>query len=165
MRSEVDAVLGGREPTFHDIPKLVYLRQVIDETLRLRPPVAMVARNALADADLGGYQVRTSDLVIPFFWAVHRHPDFWSTPAKFDPERFSADASKGRNSWSYLPFSAGPRICIGNMFSLIETVLLLAQLLQRFDFEVRDCSQVKPNSVGTVRPSKPVRVKFAARRR
>jgi cytochrome P450 len=163
MRSEVDRVLDGRDPTFQLVPKLVYLRQVVDETLRLRPPVAMVARNALALDQLGGYDIEPGEVVIPFFWGVHRHPDFWKEPARFDPERFSPEASKGRNAWSYVPFSAGPRICIGNMFSLIETVILLAQMLRRFEFTVGHCTDVKPIAVGTVRPSKPVRVKFTVR--
>lgn len=163
MRSEVDTVLQGRDPTFDDFAKLTYVRQVIDETLRLRPPAPMVARNAVADDELGGYEVQKGEVVLPFFWGAHRHPDFWSKPALFDPDRFSAANSKGRNSWSYLPFSAGPRVCIGNMFSLIETVTLVAQLLTRFDVHVLSCADIKPVAIGTVRPSRPVRVRLSRR--
>ncbi|MFT3926459.1 MAG: cytochrome P450 [Myxococcales bacterium] len=165
MRSEVDSVLGGREPGFADVPKLAYLRQVIDETLRLRPPAAMVARNAIAEDVLGGFYVGGGECVVPFIWAAHRHPDYWQDPLRFDPERFTAAASKGRHTSSYLPFSGGPRICIGNTFSLVETVLLVAQMFSRFDMEILSCADVKPVAIGTVRPSHPVRVRLSRRRR
>lgn len=164
MRAEVDTVLGGRDPGFEDVPKLVYLRQVVDETLRLRGPVAMSARTALADDELLGVRVRAGDVVMPFFWAAHRHRDFWKEPAKFDPERFTPANSQGREPWSYTPFSAGQRQCIGTMFSLVETVVLLAQLLRRFELEVGpELSQVKPLAMVTVRPDRPVLISLKAR--
>lgn len=165
MSDEVQQVLGGRDPSFADVPKLVYIRQVIDETLRLRPPAAMVARNAVANDQLAGYSVSAGEVVIPFIWAAHRHSAHWQEPERFDPERFSAANSKGRHLASYLPFSIGPRICIGNAFSLIETTLLVAQMLLRFELTIRPCRDVRPVAVGTVRPSRPVFVQFRARRR
>ena len=164
MRAEVDTVLGDRDPTFEDFPKLTYLRQVIDETLRLRGPVAMNARSAVVDDEVLGMQVRAGDVVMPFFYAVHRHPDFWADPTTFNPDRFSAENSQNRESWSYVPFAAGQRQCIGNMFSLVETVVLLAQLLRRFDVEVGPgLDQVKPVAVVTVRPDRPVMISLRAR--
>lgn len=165
MRAEVERVVGGREPSFADVAQLTYLRQVIDETLRLRPAAPMVARDAVAEDDLGGFRVRPADAVIPFIWAAHRHPDYWREPLRFDPERFTASASRGRHPASYLPFSIGPRICIGNTFSLIETTLLVAQMLNRYELEVLSCVEVKPVAIGTVRPSRPVRVRFTRRSR
>jgi cytochrome P450 len=164
MKAEVDAVLGDRDPGFEDVPKLTYLRQVVDETLRLRGPVAMNARTAVADDELMGLRVRAGDVVMPFFYAAHRHPDFWTDPETFDPGRFSAERSRGRNSWSYLPFSAGQRQCIGNTFSLVETVVLLAQLLRRFEVEIdAGQDQVKPVAMVTVRPDRPVMITLRAR--
>ncbi|PZR08617.1 MAG: hypothetical protein DI536_24245 [Archangium gephyra] len=165
MREEVDRVLGEREPTFEDYPKLPYLRQVVDETLRLRGPVAMTARNAVADDDVMGFQVKAGDVVMPFFYGAHRHPDFWDEPAKFDPSRFSPERSAGRHPWSYTPFSAGQRACIGNTFSLVETVVLLAQLVRRFDLEIdRTVHDVKPVTMVTVRPDREVFVTLTPRR-
>jgi cytochrome P450 len=163
MREEVESVLGGRDPTFDDVPKLVYLRQVVDETLRLRPAAPMVGRNVVEDDRLGGYDVARGDVVLPFIWGVHRHRDFWTNPEQFDPERFAGGSSKLRHKWSYLPFSGGPRVCIGNAFSLVETVVLVAQMLNRFDIEVQSCADVKPVAIATVRPDRPVRVKFKPR--
>jgi cytochrome P450 len=165
MRAEVDAVLGTRDPGFEDVPKLVYLRQVVDETLRLRGPVAMNARTAVADDEVLGFRVRKGDVVMPFFYAAQRHPDFWPEPEKFDPSRFTPEHSRGRNSWSYVPFSAGQRQCIGNTFSLVESVVLLAQLLQRFEVRLDpSVREVQPQALITVRPDRPVRVTLQARR-
>lgn len=164
MKEEVDRVLGTKDPVFEDYPKLTYLRQVVDETLRLRGPVAMTARTAVADDEVLGVRIRKGDIVMPYFYGAHRHRDFWPEPDRFDPGHFAAERSQGRNPWSYLPFSAGQRQCIGNTFSLVETVVLLAQLVQRFDLDV-DASvrDVKPVAMVTVRPDRPVTVRLTAR--
>ncbi|MET0285214.1 MAG: cytochrome P450 [Polyangiales bacterium] len=159
MRDEVDQVLGGDAPTFATLPKLVYVRQVVDEVLRLRPPGAMIGRNAIEADELGGYHVAPGQVVTPFIWAAHRHPDFWDQPERFMPER-----AKPRHPAAYLPFSVGPRTCIGNSFALFEAVILLAQLIARFEIEIGDCSDVRPQYMGSVRPSRPVRVKLTPRR-
>jgi len=164
MQEEVERVLGGRDPRFDDLPQLVYVRQVIDETLRLRPAAPMIARNALGDDQLGQYAVRAGEIVLPFFWGLHRHPDYWSAPQRFDPDRFAPEHAKTRHPWCYLPFSGGPRSCIGNMFALTEMTIMLAQLLNRFELAVLPCDDVKPVAIGTTRPSKPVYVKFTPRR-
>lgn len=165
MREEVDRVLGDRDPTFEDFPKLPYLKQVVDETLRLRGPVAMTARNAVADDEVMGVQVKAGDVVMPYFYGAHRHPEFWTDPNTFDPGRFSPERSAGRHPWSYVPFSAGQRVCIGNMFSLVETVVLLAQLIQRFDVEIDpSVHDVKAVAMVTVRPDREVMVTLKPRR-
>ena len=158
MRAEVDDVLRGRDPTFEDIPKLSYLRQVVEESLRLRPPAPLVARNVIKDDEIDGYRVSSGDVVLLFFWAAHRHAAFWSDPERFDPDRFAPERSKDRHSWSFIPFSGGPRSCIGNSFALVESSILLAQMLSRFDIQVLPCADVKPVAVATMRPSRPVRV-------
>jgi cytochrome P450 len=158
MRREVDEVLGGREPTFDDVPKLAYVRQVVEESLRLRPPAPIIARNVVKDDEIDGYRVNVGDIVFPFFWAAHRHPAFWSDPETFDPDRFSPERSKDRHSWSFVPFSGGPRTCIGNSFALVESSILVAQILNRFDIDVLSCADVEPVAIATMRPSRPVRV-------
>jgi cytochrome P450 len=160
---EVDRVLSGRTPSFDDVPKLVFVRQVIDETLRLRPAAPMIARNLVADDVLGGHALRAGDVVIPYLWGLHRQPEYWPEPERFDPARFSAGLSKTRHPFSYLPFSGGPRGCIGNMFAITELVMLVAQLLSRFVVEVQPCADVKPVAIGTTRPSRPIWVTFKPR--
>lgn len=163
MVEEVDA-LGDREPGFDDMPRLAYVRQVVDETLRLRGPVGMTARDVVADDEIDGYRIATGARVLPFFHGVHRHPDFWDEPARFDPDRFSPERSKGRHPWCYVPFSGGKRRCIGDQFSLVETTLLMAQLLRRFSFTVDpSAAEVGPDMIITVRPNRPVKVTFTRR--
>jgi cytochrome P450 len=163
MHDEVDAVLGDRDPTYADVAQLRYVRQVVDETLRLRPPAPMVARNAVADDQIDGFAIRAGEMVVPFFWATHRHPEFWPDPLRFDPARFEPGPNNKRHSYSYIPFSAGPRICIGNMFSLVESVLLIALLLRRFELTIAPCHHVRVVAVATARPSSPVRVSLRPR--
>ncbi|MEW2444497.1 cytochrome P450 [Micromonospora marina] len=163
MRAEVDEVLDGRDPDFSDVPKLRYLRKVVDETLRLRGPIVITARTAVADDELLGYSVRAGDLVMPYFWGAHRHPDFWSEPEQFDPERFDPNRAEDRHPWSYLPFSGGQRMCIGAAFSLVESVVLLAQMLNRFDLRPTPDGEVGLNLITTLRPTAPVRVELRPR--
>jgi cytochrome P450 len=164
MTAEVDTVLGERDPGFEDYGKLPWLRQVIDEALRLRGPVAMNARDVVADDEVMGFKVRKGDVVLPFFYGAHRHPDFWTEPERFDPSRFSPERVGKRHPWAYIPFAAGQRQCIGNTFSLVETTVLLAQLLRRFTLEVDPgVTQVKPEAMVTVRPDRPVTVHLRAR--
>jgi cytochrome P450 len=165
MVEEVDGVLGGREPSFEDVPKLPYVRQVIDETLRFRPPAAMIGRDVLTSTEFNGFTVPAGESVTPFIWAVHRHPDYWPDPERFDPERFTPERVKKRSNWAYLPFSGGPRTCIGNTFSLTEATVLVAQLLTRFQLRVLPCADAEPVAIGTVRPSRPVRVALRRRAR
>jgi cytochrome P450 len=158
LREEADRVVGDRLPTFEDLPKLTYTLQVIHETLRLRGPVAVVARNCAVDDNICGYEVKKGDMVLPFFYGAHRHPDYWEDPERFDPERFTEARSKGRDRWCYIPFSAGQRVCIGNNFSLYESQLIIAMLVQRCDFKLVPGQHIEPQMIATVRPSAPVMV-------
>jgi cytochrome P450 len=158
LREESERVVGDRLPTFEDLPKLTYTLQVIYETLRLRGPVAVIARNAIADDNICGFQVKKGDMVMPFFYGVHRHPDYWEDPERFDPDRFTEARSKGRDRWCYIPFSAGQRVCIGNNFSLYESQLIIAMLVRLCDFKLVPGQHIEPQMVATVRPSAPVMV-------
>ncbi len=163
MTREVDEVLQGKTPGLEDLPQLDLLRRVTEETLRMRGPVAMVARNVVEDDNILGFKVKKGDIVLPFFYALHRHPDFWPDPDRFDPSRFTEDAKKGRDLWSYVPFSSGQRVCIGNHFALFEAQVILATMLQRFHFAAVPGQVIEPDMQTTVRPSTRVRVKFTRR--
>lgn len=157
MREEVDAVLDGRTPTFEDVPRLVYTRQVIDEVLRLRPPAWTVARDAQYDGELAGVRVRKGHRVLPAILLTHRHPAFWRDPERFDPDRFAPGTSKERHRWSYLPFSMGSRMCIGNQFSLVEATLIIAMITQRLEFSLVGPAP-RATAAVTMRPAGPVPV-------
>lgn len=163
MRDEVRSVLGDRPPTAADIPRLVYVRQVIDEILRLRCPVWTVARDTQQDDEIGGFRIRAGDIVLPSAYLTHRHPDFWDEPERFDPERFTPERVKERPQWAYYPFSLGQRMCIGNTFSLVESQVVLALLLQQCDFELVDLRPVPQRATFTLRPGRPIKVRIRFR--
>lgn len=132
LRGELAAVLAGRAPTVADLEKLPYLRMVIDESLRLYPPVFVTVRGMREDDELDGYRIPKGSLVFVSAWVVHRSPALWEDPLAFRPERFSPERRKGQHHYSYFPFIGGPRQCIGNTFALMEAQLVLATLLPRF---------------------------------
>lgn len=151
LQDEADAVLGGRPATFADYGRLPLTRAVLDEALRLYPPAWLITRRA-ADADVvGGRELPSSSLVIVSPWLLHRHPDVWSDPESFRPERFLS----GRADRSaFIPFGAGPRQCIGRDFSYVEGVLVLASLANRFTLSYpADSGPPHAEPLVTVRPA------------
>lgn len=132
LQAEADAVLGGKAAQFADYQRLPYARAVIDETLRLYPPAWLITRNSLGDDVLGGYEVPNGSLIIMSPWLLHRHPEVWVNPDRFDPQRF-IDGAVDRSA--FIPFGAGPRQCIGRDFAYVEAVLLLSSLVAHFDLE------------------------------
>ena len=158
-RSEAQAVLQGRVAGADDVPKLPYVRQIIDEALRLYPPAAILGRTAMADDTLGGRQVRKGDTVMLPIYALHRNHLLWDNPDAFDPDRFAPDKKPTR--YSYLPFGEGPRICIGAAFAQIEAVIILATLLSRFKFERIPGIDPKPVLLITLRPQGGVRLRVS----
>lgn len=131
LHAELDAVLGGRAPTVADLPLLRYTRMVIDETLRLYPPVYILARAVKAEDTIGGYRIPKGSAVDLSPYLTHRHPEFWPDPERFDPERFTPEQQAARHKYAYIPFSTGPRMCIGNNFALMEATLALATIARR----------------------------------
>jgi cytochrome P450 len=128
VHAELTAALGRREPGWADLERLPLLRAVVDESLRLYPPAWVVTRTALADDVVAGVDVPAGTLVIVCTWALHRDPAVWEAPGEFRPDRFLAGARPP--SGSYVPFGAGPRLCIGRDLALVEEVLVLATLLR-----------------------------------
>ncbi|MEM9453505.1 MAG: cytochrome P450 [Myxococcota bacterium] len=152
VRVEARAVLGGRAPSFEDLPTLTYTSQVIDESMRLHPPVWIVERQALAEDRLGPWRVPAGTIVGVSPWVIHRHRGQWDDPERFDPERFAPERAEGRPKHAYLPFGAGPRICIGNHFARMEATIILATVLQRYSVEILDPQRVRFDPQVTLRP-------------
>lgn len=147
-RAEAQSVLGGRAATGEDVANLPYIRQIIDEALRLYPPAGMVSRTALAPDVLGGREIKAGDTVIIPIYALQRHELLWDNPNAFDPDRWEQKPDR----YAYLPFGDGPRICIGMSFALQEAVIILATLLSRFQFEPVDGRTPDPVMILTLRP-------------
>jgi cytochrome P450 len=149
-RAEAKAVLGDRAATVADLPNLTYIRQIVDEALRLYPPAAFLSRTALAHDTLCGREIRPGDTVMLPIYALHRSHALWPDPDRFDPDRFASPAAIDR--FAYLPFGGGPRICIGASFALQEAVIILATLLARFRFTPVPGRDPKPVLILTLRP-------------
>ena len=130
---EVDRVLGGRVPAWGDLPQLHYLGLVAKEVLRLyAPSPGLLARRALEDVQIGEWLLPKGSVVSIMTVIPHHDPRWFPEPARFDPLRFDGEAGKAIPRGAYLPFGAGPRVCIGNSFAMMEITLALAMLLQRF---------------------------------
>lgn len=155
LRAELLAATGGKAPTVEDLPRRPRMKAVIQETLRLYPPVWMFDRRALGPDDLGETRVAKGDLVIFCPSAIHRLPALWSDPEAFRPDRFEAGREEQNNKFAYLPFSAGPRICIGNSFAMIESQIIMGILLARFQARLTDRSPILPQARVTLRTSRP----------
>jgi cytochrome P450 len=152
LHAELEQVLGGRTPTVEDLPRLVYTRMVLEETLRLYPPAVGFNRKALADDEVGGYDVPANTLIWLSPYTTHRHPDFWEHPDVFDPERFSPERSAERPHFAYFPFGGGPRLCIGSNFAMLEAQLILATIAQRYRLHLLPGHQVEPQVLLSMRP-------------
>jgi cytochrome P450 len=131
---EVDAVLQGRLATAEDLPKLVYTESVVSETLRLFSPVWLFGRTATRKVELGSVQVEAGSMIGISPWTLHRHPVYWSNPEGFDPDRFATDATRTR--FTYLPFGAGQRTCVGMRMAIAMAKLIVATLSQHHRLEL-----------------------------
>ncbi|MFD5250926.1 cytochrome P450 [Amycolatopsis sp. NPDC058340] len=135
LRAEADSVLGDQLPTHEDLHRLPYTARVVEEVMRLYPPVWLLPRVAQADDEIGGYHIPAGSDVVVVPFTLHRHPAFWPEPEKFDPDRFDPDRPSGRPRYAYIPFGAGPRFCIGNSLGVMEAVFVLTMVLR--DLELR----------------------------
>ncbi|MER6252846.1 cytochrome P450 [Streptomyces sp. NPDC001584] len=137
-REEISRVLGDRTPGAADLDRLPYLTQVLKEAMRLYPAAPVIGRKAVADTRIGEHTVPAGADVILAPWVTHRHPDYWPDPDRFDPERFTPEAEAGRPRYAWFPFGGGPRACIGQHFSMLESVMALAMILRAYEFEAVD---------------------------
>ena len=133
VAAEVDSALGGREPTQPDLPSLAYTERVVKESLRHYPPaVAVFGREALQDVEIGGWTIPKGGVVRAVSYVTHHDPRWFPDPDRIDPDRFTPDRIAHQHPLAYFPFGAGPRVCIGQSFAMMEMVLLTAMLAQRF---------------------------------
>ncbi|OEJ37051.1 cytochrome P450 [Streptomyces agglomeratus] len=153
---EVDRVLAGRTPGAADLEALPYVTQVLKEAMRLFPAAPVIGRRAVAATEIGGHTIPAGADVIVAPWVTHRHPAYWEDAERFDPERFTPEAEAGRPRYAWFPFGGGPRACIGQHFSMLESVIALAMILQKYDLEAID-TEVPVSSAITLRATGPAR--------
>lgn len=163
LQQEIDEVVGSRTPTFEDIPRLIYTRQVFMELMRKYTTVPFLPR-ALNEADtIGAFQLPANALVLVFYHGVHHNPEVWESPDKFDPSRFSPENMAHKHPFAYVPFSAGPRKCAGDEFAMMEGVLVMAMVLQRFNIHLAPKQTFEARLGATMRPVNGVKVRFEQR--
>jgi cytochrome P450 len=152
MQEEADLVLHGRPPDGADLPNLPYTLQVWKETLRLYPPVYAFTRRAMSATQLGPYAIPCGTSVVISPYTLHRRPNIFAEPERFNPERFAPEREQSLPRYAFLPFGAGPHICLGMHFALLEGQLTLATLVQRLTFEFAGSSPIEPEPLLTLRP-------------
>jgi len=152
VEKEQNLVLAGQRPTLEALFRLSYSKMVIEETLRLYPPVYGTVRKAEQRDVVKGFRVEPNSIIAIYPYLTHRHPDFWPEPESFFPERFAENSSINRHKYAYIPFGAGPRQCIAANFAMMEMQLVLATLLSRFTFKPVPGHSVKLEPLVTLRP-------------
>jgi cytochrome P450 len=164
LRAEVDEVLGGRPPGAADLPRLRYAGMVVQEAMRLYPPIYLLLRRALADDEVGGYRIPAGADIALCPYVTHRHPGFWDNPEGFDPERFAPELAGRRHRMAFFPFSGGPRRCIGEGFAQLQLPLVVAMVSQRYRLSLLPARPAEVGVAVTLRPRVPMlmRVERAA---
>ncbi|HYM76830.1 MAG TPA: cytochrome P450 [Candidatus Dormibacteraeota bacterium] len=165
FHAEIDRELQGRLPAYDDVPRLHYVEMVLAESLRLYPPAWAMGRYARQDFQLGDYFLPAKTTVLMSQFITHRDARFFPDPTRFDPERFTPDAKARRTKFTYFPFGAGFRQCIGESFANMEGVLLLATLAQKWRLKLDPNHRVEPEPLITLRPKYGMQMQIDARER
>jgi cytochrome P450 len=151
LHEEAVEVLGDRLPTNVDLRKLTYTNLVVQEVMRLHPPVWIIPRITVEADTIGGFGVPAGADVLICPYTLHRHPEFWDEPTRFDPERFLPERTAGRPRYAYIPFGAGPRFCIGNNLGLMESIFVIALISRELRLTLEPSYQVKGEPMLTLR--------------
>lgn len=164
-RHQILEVVGEREPGLGDLPRLGATLAIVQEALRLYPPVFFLPRQALADDEIDGFPIPAGTIVAPVVYVIHRHPDVWEHPERFDPGRFTAARAGGRHRLAWMPFGAGQRQCPGKDVALLEGQIILAQILQRYELTPIAATPPRVHLGATARPGGDVQIRFTRRGR
>lgn len=161
---EINRVLGGHEPTIEKLSELKYADQIILETMRLYPPVWNNSRVCMSQDQIGGFPIPPKTLLIVSAYAMHRMPEYWDDPERFDPDRFEQQKLRTIDPCVYFPFGIGPRICVGKSFALQEMKLTLVMIAQRFRLKLTCPEEIRPKMLISLPPAKPVMVDLIRRK-
>jgi cytochrome P450 len=161
LHAEVDAL--GHTPTIDDLPRLEYTRRVVMESMRLYPPAYALGRRALEEYRIGDHTLPKGTVVLMSQFLVHRDPRWYPKPDQFDPDRWTPEAIAKRPKFSYFPFGAGTRVCVGEQFAWTETILVLATLAQRWRLWIAPKQRIAVDPRITLRPRYGVRMVVRAR--
>jgi cytochrome P450 len=165
IRNELDNVIGNRELTYSDLPKLEFTTQVIEESLRLYPPFWMVDRVALADDRVMDISIPKRTTVVVYIYGVHHTSKYWQDPERFVPLRFSKENKKQHTAFTYLPFGGGPKNCIGGNYAMLQMLIILSILLRTYDCELVPNQTIEPRPMIILRPRNGIKMNFTRIRR
>ena len=164
VEAEIDEVLGEGDLATYRLDRLVLTKAALEEALRLYPPAAVISRQPIEKDIVGGYEVDSRTRVVISPWVLHRHRRLWEAPDRFDPSRFLPPARSRIDRYAYMPFGAGPRLCIGAGFALQESVIVLAAILRRFRLDLVADHEVVPTQRVTLRPRGGLPMRLSPRR-
>jgi cytochrome P450 len=160
VRQEFDSVLGDAPVNYADVPKFEFTTQVILEALRLYPPFWMVDRMAVSDDRVGDVVIPRGSMVIVYVYGAHHAPRHWQNPETFDTERFTKANDKLRTPFTYRPFGAGPRGCIGGNYAMLQILMILSDLLRKYDFQLTPGQTIEARPMVILRPKHGIRMTF-----
>jgi cytochrome P450 len=164
LLDEIQTVVGDGPLKLEHLPRLRYARMVIDECLRLHPPFWFENRNTMHDVELGGHKIPKGSMIAFSRYSLHRHPDFWSDPDQFNPDRQDPDALENpRSSYAQIPFGGGPRICIGVNFAIMEMIVTLTVIARRFRVVIDPTNRHEMSAKLTMAPRYGLRVRLESR--
>ena len=160
VRQEFESVLGDAPLNHADLPRFEYTTQVIYEALRLYPPFWMIDRMAVADDHIGDIAIPKGSTVIVYVYGAHHAPHYWENTESFDPSRFVKGYEKLRKPFTYLPFGGGPRVCIGNHYAMLQILMILSELLRRYEFELVPGQTIQARPMVILRPKNGISMSF-----
>ncbi|MEN9581547.1 MAG: hypothetical protein RJA70_4556 [Pseudomonadota bacterium] len=160
IRDEIGSVIGGDAVDFSNLHQLEGTMRVIDEALRLYPPFWMIDRIALQDDVVGGIHIPAGTLVIPYIYGTHRNPEHWQNVDSFDPRRFEPERRRGRHPFAYIPFGAGPRVCIGNNMAIMQMLMIVVATVRKYDFALTTDDPIQIQPMMLLRPRGAVSMTF-----
>jgi cytochrome P450 len=153
VRDEVDEILGDRLPTLEDVRQMQYVWQVLQEALRMYPPIWVIPRTPLEVDEIDGYRLEPGDMLFISPYVVHRHTGFYDNPESFDPDRIARENTTDWHRYQYIPFGGGPRKCIGHEFAMLEMTIIVAMVTQMFRLDLVPGHPVYPKPMVTLRPA------------
>ncbi len=164
LEDELESVLGGRTPTVEDLPALPYLKMVVEETLRVYPPIWAYPRDAIADDEIGGFHIPAGSSIFLSPYATHRHPEFWENPEAFDPEHFLPERVAKRHKFAFFPFGGGPRLCIGRPLAMMQLQFMTAMVAQHYHLHAVSGHPVQYGALLSLHPLHGIKMTLHKRR-
>jgi cytochrome P450 len=153
VRDEVEETIGERQPTLEDVRQMQYIWQVLQEALRMYPPIWVIPRTPLEPDQIDGYRLEPGEMLFISPYVVHRHTGFYDNPESFDPDRISRENTTNWHRYQYIPFGGGPRKCIGHEFAMLEMTIIIAMASQLFQLDLVPGHPVYPKQMVTLRPA------------